>query len=120
VAIGPGPGPTGYFASHIRGWRRDGSQTTPLAGYSFFAFPPEEARFGARVGRGADMDFDGADELIVGGGPDPELGTPLRVFRYADGEINQWLSFEAFPGWTHGANAAGGWLRAAICHPLSK
>jgi len=107
-----GPGPTGFFPSHVRGWRWDGTETTPLPGYSFFAWSPDEALFGARVGRAADMDHDGCDELVVGAGPDPDVGTPVKVFRYADDQITEWFAFEAFPaGWSHGANAAGGLMR---------
>ncbi len=106
-----GPGPSNWFGAHIRGWRWDGNETTPLPNFSFFAWPPESARFGARVGKAADLDHDGADELLVCAGPDPNIGSPVTVYRYGDEQVTEWFRFEAFPaGWTHGCNASAGWL----------
>jgi hypothetical protein len=107
------PGPSGFFGSHIRGWNFDGSVISPLPGCSFLAWPLGEVRFGARVFAGTDLDGDGRDELVVGAGPDPASGSPLKVFTYDGQRVGLWFSFDAFPtGWTHGASVA-----AAHCAP---
>ena len=58
---------------------------------------------------GADLDGDGASELVVGPGPDPGFGAPVKVFRYDGNQVNGWISLEAFPGLTKGTNVAAGW-----------
>jgi hypothetical protein len=103
------PGPSGLFAAHIRGWNYDGATLSQLNGFSFFAWPSSEIRYGARVFAGADLDQNSRDELVVGPGPDPAAESPLRVFRYDGSQVTGWLSLRAFPGgWTHGASVAAG------------
>jgi len=103
------PGPSGLFAAHIRGWNFDGVSLSQLAGYSFFAWPSSETRYGARVFAGADLDDNGRDELVAGAGPDPAAGSSLRIFRYDGSQVTGWLSIQAFPdGWTRGATVAAG------------
>ena len=105
------PGPSGYFSAHIRGWRYDGSSTTPLSGGSFFAWPSQQARFGATVFAGGDLDEDGRDELIIGAGPGSDMTPRVRVFRYTGGSVTPWFSLTAYPGdWHYGVNVAGGKL----------
>ena len=101
-----GPGPSGYFGAHIRGWNYDGSLLAPLAGFSFLAW--SEFQFGATVFAGADLNSDGRDELVVGGGPDPDAGTEVKVFEYDGSEVTLWFSLEAFPGVAQGAHVAAG------------
>ncbi len=57
---------------------------------------------------GADLDGDGRDDLVVGGGPDPGIGTPVNVFRYDGVAVGQWFSLEGYEGLTHGVNVAAG------------
>jgi fibronectin-binding autotransporter adhesin len=102
-------GPSPAFAAHIVGWNYDGQEVTPLAGFSFLAWPATEARYGARVGSGADLDLDGRDELVVAPGPDPAMETPVGVYTYDGQQVTSWFTLQAFPsGWTHGASVAAG------------
>ncbi len=106
-----GPGPSFLFGAHVRGWNCDGSAVTPMTSISFFAWSSEEVRFGANVFAGADLNGDGRSEIVVGAGPDPAVGTLVRVYHYDGSQISRedpWFSLEAFPGMTHGANVAGG------------
>jgi predicted outer membrane repeat protein len=100
------PGPSPFFSSHIRGWKTDGGQVTPMTGVNFIAWPG--AKFGAKVYAGADLDDDGRDELVVGGGPDPDGGSEVIVFNYDDGTTTPWFTLEAYPGLSMGATVAGG------------
>jgi len=103
------PGPSGAFASHIRGWNVDGGSVVPLDGCSFFAWSPVLPRFGAQVASGTDLDSDGRHEIVVGAGPDPSIGSPVRVFDYQDGTVTQDFSLQAYlSGWTHGVTVAAG------------
>jgi hypothetical protein len=103
------PGPGAVFASHVRGWKFDGVTVAPMPGLSFFAWPTGEARYGAEVFAGADLSGDGRDEIVVGGGPDPALGSPVQVYQYDGQEALLWFSLEAYPeGWTHGSRVAAG------------
>ncbi len=103
------PGPSGYFAAHIRGWNVDGGAVTPLPGFNLFAWPAEEALFGANVASGTDLDGDGRHEVVVGAGPDLNAGSPVRVFRYSGSELEQLFDLQAFAdGWTAGATVATG------------
>ncbi len=107
------PGPSPAFGAHVRGWNYDGDELVELPGYSFFAWPASEARYGARIYADANLDGIGGDELVVGGGPDPSMGSPVKVYTYdpATETVSQWFSLEAFPaGWTHGATVAAGWF----------
>jgi len=106
IVTGAGPGQV--FGAHVRGWNYDGTSVTPLPGFSFFAWPPSAARYGARVDARADLDDDGRAELVVGAGPDPTMGTLVRVYRYSGNQISEWFNLEAYPGLTHGTSVAGG------------
>ena len=103
------PGPSGLFGAHIRGWNLDGGAPTPLPGFSFFAWNPSEALFGARVFASTDLDDDGWDELLTGAGPDPDVGTPVKAWNYDGTAVSFWFSLDAYPeGWTHGADVTAG------------
>ncbi len=103
------PGPSPAFGAHIRGWNFDGSTLTDIPGVNFFAWPPEEVRYGSSISSGADLDGDGRDELVVGAGPDPAVDTLVKVFTYDGSGVTLWFSLQAFPdGWTHGANVTAG------------
>ncbi len=103
------PGPSLEFASHIRGWNYDGEAVTELPGFSFFAWGSALPRFGARVAAGCDLDGAGRDDLVVGAGPDPSVGSPVRVFTYDGASVSAWFSLDAYPpGTTHGVNVASG------------
>ena len=103
------PGPSGYFGAHVRGWNYDGASLAPISGISFFALPQGEASFGATVFASADLDDNGRDEIVVGGGPDPALGSPVMVFRYDGSGVSQWFSLDAFDSEVNrGARVAAG------------
>jgi len=103
------PGPSWYFGPHIRGWNCDGASVTPLPALSFLAWPTSQARYGARVHSGADLDGDGRDEILVGAGPDPLIGSPVRVFTYDGQDVGLWITLDAYPaGFTHGVTVAAG------------
>ena len=59
---------------------------------------------------GADLDGDGRAELVVGCGPDLEIGTPVKVYHYDGAQMTEWFSLEAFGdlGLTSGTNVAAG------------
>jgi len=100
------PGPSPVFAAHVRGFEMDG---TPLPGLSFLAWPPNEARFGANVYAGTDLNSDLHDEIVVGCGDDPDAGTTIKVFVYNGSSVSHWLTLDAFPSsWTHGARVTSG------------
>ena len=102
------PGPSSFFASHVRGWNYDGAAVSAISGLSFFAWPAEIARYGANVEAGTDLDGDGRADLLVGGGPDPSIGTGVKVFTYDGSQVSEWVAFEAFPGMTEGCTVAAG------------
>ncbi len=105
------PGPSLAFASHVRGWNVDGGTAVPLDGCSFFAWSPTLPRFGAQIASGIDLDGDNRHEIVVGAGPDPSIGSPIRVFEYRDSIVSLNFSLEAYPsGWTHGVTVAVGSL----------
>ena len=84
-----------------------------LPGYSFFAWPGDQARYGARIYADANLDGNSGDELVVGAGPDPSMGSPVKVYTYdpATELVSQWFSLDSFPaGWTHGTTVAAGWF----------
>jgi len=91
------PGPSAAFGAHIRGWNFDGSTLVPMGGLNFFAWPAEMAHYGATVFAGADLDEDGRDDLVVGAGPDPDMQTPVQVYRYSGGSTSNWFSLDAYP-----------------------
>ena len=101
-----GPGPGGMSGAHVRGWNYDGDQVSSLPGFSFFAW--NEYQFGTNVFAGADLNGDSRAELVVGCGPDPDAGTPVKVYLYDGAQVTEWFPFEAFPGLTHGSNVAAG------------
>jgi len=103
------PGPSENFGAHIGGWNFDGVTVSPLPGFSFFAWPSSRVRFGARVFAGADLDGDGTDDLVVGAGPDPSVGSPIKIYHYEGVAVIEWLSLQAFPpARTHGVSVAAG------------
>jgi fibronectin-binding autotransporter adhesin len=103
------PGPGEFFSAHIRGWDYDDALIRPLAGCSFVAWDPADARYGARVYSGKNLDLDGRDALVVGCGPDPSVGSEVKVFRYEGSVVSEWFSLEAFPSsYTHGTSVAAG------------
>jgi hypothetical protein len=103
------PGPSGFFTAHIRGWNFDGGSILPLPGCSFFAWPSSQARFGARIDAGADLNTDGRDEIVAGCGPDPAAAAAVRAFKYDGTHAEAWFSLQAYPaGWTHGVCVAAG------------
>jgi hypothetical protein len=90
------PGPSGLFSAHVRGWNYDGSALAPISDLSFFAFPQAEASHGSRVFASADLNGNGRDEIVVGGGPDPASGSPVAVFLCDGAAVSQWFTLEAF------------------------
>jgi serine protease len=98
------PGPGAMFGAHVRGFEMNGS---PLTGLSFFAWPPTEVRYGAKVFAGADLDGDGWNEMVVGSA-DPGADTVVKVFQYDGTEVTQWFWLEAFSGLTGGTTVAAG------------
>lgn len=103
------PGPSGLFSANVQGWDYDNASITAVPGCNFFAWPSTEARFGARVYGGADLDGDGRNELVVGAGPDPSVGSPVKVFKYNGAAVTEWFSLQAFASsYTHGTNVAAG------------
>ena len=105
-----GAGPGAVFGAHVRGWNYDGVALSAISGINFFAWGPDEVRYGAKVFAGADLNDDGRAELVVGCGPDPEAGTPVKVYLYDGAQVTEWFSLEAFMDLdiTHGTNVAAG------------
>ncbi len=104
-----GAGPGAVFASHIRGWNYDNGSVTPLPNFSYFAWPETACRYGAKVFSGVDLDGDGSDELVVGAGPDPDVESAVKLYRYNGSAVIESLSMQPFPaGWTHGSTVAAG------------
>ena len=101
-------GPGRIFGAHVRGWSYDGAAISAISAINFFAWPPGEARYGANVFTGADLDGDGRNELVVGPGPDPSRATPLKVYRHTGSQVTEWISLTAFEGMSHGTNVAAG------------
>jgi len=104
-----GAGPGAVFGAHVRGWNYDGSALESITAINFFAWPSEEARYGAKVFAGADLDHDGSDELVVGAGPDPDIGSPVNVYQLDGSQVELLFSLQAYPdGWTEGVSVAAG------------
>ncbi len=103
-----GAGPGAVFGPHVRGWNYDGGTVESMTGINFFAWDPAGARYGAKVYAGADLNYDGRDDLIVGCGPDPNLGTPVKVYLYDGAEVTEWFSLTAYTGLTHGTSVSAG------------
>jgi len=106
IVTAPGPGVT--FDPHIRAFNADGGMVAPVHLGSFFAWEPGQARYGARVYAGADLDGDGLNEIIVGGGPDPDATCPVIVYEFSREMPWVMFSLDAYPGLTAGATVAGG------------
>jgi hypothetical protein len=105
-----GPGPSGVFGAHVRGWNYDGATLEDIPGINFFAWPSSESLFGATVSANVDLNDDGRNEIITGQGPDPSAGTPLRVFSYDGSQTSLLFDLDAYgdTGLTHGVTAAAG------------
>jgi hypothetical protein len=104
-----GPGPGVVFGAHVRGFDYDGGSLAPIPGISFFAWPADQLLYGAEVFCGADLDGDGRTEILVGPGPDPTAGTPVKVYRYDGSTTGEWFSLDAFGGtMTMGTKVAAG------------
>jgi len=105
------PGPGGFFGAHIRGWNYDNVSISTLPGCSFFAWPSYQARYGARLFSGVDLNIDvsGRNEFFVGPGPDPTAGAKIKAFMYDGNSVIEWFSLWAYDSsWTYGANVAAG------------
>jgi hypothetical protein len=105
-----GPGPSGVFGAHVRGWNYDGGTLGDIPGINFFAWPVEESLYGATVSAGADLNGDGRSEIIAGQGPDPSAGSLVKVFSFDGSQTSLLFDLGAFDdsGLTHGANATAG------------
>jgi hypothetical protein len=105
-----GAGPGAVFGPHVRGWNYDGATVAAMSGINFFAWSPDDARYGANVYAGADLDGNGMNELVVGCGPDANLGTLVNIYTYDGTECTEWTSFEAYSDMTltHGTVVAAG------------
>ncbi len=104
------PGPSPIFSAHVRGWDYDGTSVVPMPGVNFIAWEMAAAAYGATVGCSPDLDRDGRDEIVVGAGPDPDGASMIDIFRYDDSTCSRWFGVAPFPGLTHGATVAAGWL----------
>jgi len=103
------PGPSSYFGAHIRGWNYDGETVAEMPGVNFMAWAPDAVRYGASIHAGADLDNDGQSEIVVGGGPDPAVGTEVRIFAVEGGSTLLRFSLQAFAeNWTYGATVTAG------------
>jgi len=105
-----GAGPGEVFGSHVRGWNVDGGAVSPIANISFFAWSPDDLRYGANVFSGTDLNGNGRDEIVVGQGPDPNAGSEIKVYLYDGTQVIEWVSLKAYgdDSLTHGANVAAG------------
>ncbi len=105
-----GPGPSGVFGAHIRGWDYDGGTLAEIPGINFFAWPVEEGLYGANVSAMADLDGDGRSEIIVGQGPDPAAGTTVKVYSFDGSQTTMLFDLDAYGdgGLNHGVNVAAG------------
>jgi len=101
-----GAGPGAVFGPHVRGWNYDGATVAAIPAISFFAWDAAMVRYGANVSAAADLDGDGRNELVVGAGPDPDVGGSVKTYRYDGSQVSLWQDFDAYPGLTHGATVA--------------
>jgi hypothetical protein len=106
-----GPGPGAIFGPHVRAFDYDGVQVQGLGQVSFNAFP--SGSYGVTVGA-ADVESDGYgiygdgfQEILVGRGPDPGVGSDVRLFDYDGAAVA--FKFEITPYMSvYGASVAGG------------
>jgi len=104
-----GPGPSSVFDAHVRGWNYDGGTLTEIPGINFFAWDAGSSLYGASVSAITDLDGDGRNEIIVGQGPDPSVGSMVKVYGYNGSQSSLLFDLTAFDsGLTRGAIAAGG------------
>jgi len=106
IVTGAGPGQ--IYGAHVRGWNFDGNALVPISGISFFAWAPTESEYGVKVFAGDDLDGDDRDDMVIGCGPDPTVGTPVKVYRYDGGNVSEWFDLQAFEGMNYGTNVAAG------------
>jgi len=106
IVTGAGPGQV--FGAHVRGWNYDGAALSTMSGVNFFAWQPGKARYGAKVSADTDLNDDGRSEMVVGFGPDPEVGTEVKVFLYDGTQVTEWFSLDAFEDMGLGTNVAAG------------
>ncbi len=104
-----GAGPGVFFGPQVRAWNYDGEVLSSMAGVNFFAY--DGTRFGVVVGT-ADLDGDGADEILTAPGPDASRPAWIRGWNVDGGAatlINN-VDFDAYgdQGLTYGAHVAGG------------
>ncbi len=103
------PGPSPAFGAHVRGWKYNGVSTSEMTYLNFFAWPPEEARYGAKVWAATELTSGARDNIVVGPGPDPSMPATVRVYSYLVTYVSLDVSLDAFdPDVTHGANVAAG------------
>ena len=102
-----GAGPGAIFGPHLRGWQYDGNMLASIGNLSFFAY--STLKYGVNVAR-AELDLDGADDIITGPGPGVVFAPMLRGWQYDGGPVaaHSRISFWAFPVLQYGANVAGG------------
>ena len=99
-----GPGPGAVYGPHARAFDRTG---VPVPGVSFYAYGT--LRFGVNVA-GAELDGDGADEILTGAGPGVVFGPHVRGFNFDGGPLVPIsnLSFFAYGTLRYGVNVASG------------
>lgn len=104
-------GPFGYYyLSHRDAGQAFDSPCIDAGDPTFNLYPASTRTDGEWDTTRADMNHDGFDEIVVGGGPDPDLDTPVVVLDYSSGEgLFPLCGFQAFPyGYTHGATVSAG------------
>jgi len=109
-----GAGPGEIFGAHVRAFNYDGDSVAPIVApmpnVSFFAYGYD---YGVQVGS-TDLDGDGADEIIVAPGPDPDAVCIVGFFTLTpEGQVDFVNVFVPFSGMTHGGRVAGGRFFAA-------
>ena len=111
--------PPGFRLRRVRNWFFLGLTYASyyLCRYNLGIVAPElketlgfsNARYGARIYAGTDLDLDGRDDLVAGYGPDPSVGSEVKVFRYNGADVVEWFSLQAFTSpYTHGTSVAAG------------
>jgi hypothetical protein len=107
IVTGAGPGP--IYGPHVRGWSYDGTgEPTEIPGVNFLAYG--SWKWGVNVACG-DIDGDGFDEIVTGGGPGPVFGPHVRAWSYdglADTTPIDQINFMAYDSRKRGVNVACG------------